>query len=198
MYCHPFVHSAAGQADRSHRVTFGGAPCPAELGVMSEAICNLAGILLRNHSWDPGKVAPPDLQDVPPPTLCCPPVPFAQAKDLIIDVPVDPSGFVDMYIDNMITLCIDTPRSDNVTRLPAAVLMAIHATTQPLLTNKPLPQDPMVMKKKLKAEARPAKCKEILGWLFDFRRMKVTLPKNKFLAWTESIEQMLATGRMMA
>ncbi len=46
--------------------------------------------------------------------------------------------------------------------------MAIHAAVQPLSPHKLLPQDPMVMKKKLNAEDGPAECKVILGWLFDF------------------------------
>jgi len=180
------------------RLTFGGAPCPAEWGVMSEAICDLAGTLLRDRAWDPGKVAPPDFDEVPPPAFCCSSIPFAPAKDLIVDVPVDPSGFVDVYIDDMIALCVETAGSGNATRLPAAVLMAIHAASRPLAPHEPLPRDPMVMKRKLAAEAGPAECKVILGWAFDFRRMTVALPKNKFLTWTEGLEHMLASGRTSA
>lgn len=180
------------------RLTFGGAPCPAEWGVISEAICDLAGTLLRDRTWDPGKIAPPDFEDVPPLDFCDSTIPFASARDLIVDVPVDPSGFVDVYIDDMIALCVNTPESGNASRLPAAVLMAIHAAARPLSPHEPLPRDPMVMKKKLLAEAGPSKRKVILGWNFDFRRMTVALPKNKFLAWTEGIERMLASGRTRA
>ncbi len=51
------------------------------------------------------------------------------------------------------------------------------------------------MKKNLKAEAGLAECNVILGWLFNFQCMTVALPKNKFLAWTERIKQMLTSGR---
>lgn len=111
-----------------------------------------------------------------------------------MDVPIDPSGFVDVYIDDMTALFVETAGSGNVTRLPAAVLMAIHAASGPLSPHELLPRDPM-MKKKLVAEGGPAECKVILGWAFDFRRMTVALPKNKFLAWTKSLEHLIASGR---
>ena len=34
-------------------------------------------------------------------------IPFGKAKELIVDVPVDPRGFVDVYIDNLISLAMD-------------------------------------------------------------------------------------------
>ncbi len=76
-------------------LTFGGAPCPAKWVLLLEAICNLAGTLMCDRTWDPSKVAPPDLNDVPLPTLCCTSIPFSRPRDLIVDVPVNPSGFVD-------------------------------------------------------------------------------------------------------
>ena len=31
----------------------------------------------------------------------------------------------------------------------------------------------------------------ILGWEFDFQRLEVALPKNKFIAWTTDVSQLL-------
>ncbi len=98
------------------------------------------------------------------------------------DVTVNPSGFIDVYINNMIALYVDTPGLDNKACLLASVPMAIHVVARPIPTHKPLPQDPMVMKKKLTVEAGPAEHKVILGWLLNFRCMTVALTKNKFLA----------------
>ena len=44
---------------------------------------------------------------------------------------------------------------------------------------------------KLLVKARLEEGKTILGWIFDFRRMTVSLPENKFMTWSESIEKIL-------
>ena len=35
------------------RLTFGGAPCPSEWGIMLESICDLVNELLKCKDWDP-------------------------------------------------------------------------------------------------------------------------------------------------
>ncbi len=131
MHGHPIMHPVTRQVNCCDDAPFDVQqdPCPANWGVVSEAICNLADTALHNWTWDPGKVAPLDLGDVLPLTFCCSLIPFAQTRELIVDVPIDPSGFVDIHIDDMIALCINTPESNSATRLPAAVLVAIHATS---------------------------------------------------------------------
>ena len=47
---------------------------------------------------------------------------------------------------------------------------------------------------KLFAEAGLAEIKMILGWEFDFRHPKISLPKNKFIAWTTHVNQLLVAG----
>ena len=51
---------------------------------------------------------------------------------------------------------------------------------------------------KLSAEAGLEETKMILGWFFEFRRLLVSLPENKFLAWKEDVERLIATGFSMA
>ncbi len=55
----------------------------------------------------------------------------------------------DIYIDNIIALCVDLPDSGNAEHMAAGVLLAINAVTRPPLVAEPLPQDPMVMQTKL-------------------------------------------------
>ena len=38
----------------------------------------------------------------------------------------------------------------------------------------------------------------ILGWMFDFRRLRISLPENKFIAWTTTINKLLANGSSTA
>ena len=47
---------------------------------------------------------------------------------------------------------------------------------------------------KLMAEAGPSKTKMILGWMFDFQRLRISLPENTFIAWTTTINKLLANG----
>ncbi len=49
----------------------------------------------------------------------------------------------------------------------------------------------MYARDKLKAEAGLSETKMILGWLFDFRRLLISLPENKFIAWTTTINKLL-------
>ena len=46
---------------------------------------------------------------------------------------------------------------------------------------------------KLAAEAGLEETKTILGWFFDFRRLLVSLPENKFLAWKKEVEKLIET-----
>ncbi len=52
----------------------------------------------------------------------------------------------------------------------------------------------MYARDKLKAEAGLSKTKMILGWLFDFQRLLIFLPENKFIAWTATINKLLVEG----
>ena len=49
----------------------------------------------------------------------------------------------------------------------------------------------MAASAKLLAEAACEEIKIILGWVFDFGRLLVTLPENKSAAWSEAIREMI-------
>ncbi len=51
---------------------------------------------------------------------------------------------------------------------------------------------------KLFAEAGLTELKMILGWEFDFQRLKVALSKNKFILWTMDVSQLLDNGTTTA
>jgi hypothetical protein len=53
----------------------------------------------------------------------------------------------------------------------------------------------MVTEDKLKVEGGLAEMKVILGWHFNFRTLTVTLPKHKYIAWSQEIQQMIKTRR---
>ena len=49
----------------------------------------------------------------------------------------------------------------------------------------------MAAKNKLLAEAILEETKTILGWDFDFRRLTISLPENKCIAWSKALQGIL-------
>ena len=75
--------------------------------------------------------------------------------------------------------------------LKKAALLAIHAVARPKHKDEPIPREEMAALAKLIAEAGLEETKVILGWFLDFRRLLISLPSNKFTAWTKSISDIL-------
>eukprot|EP00957_Ditylum_brightwellii_P001092 87138-Ditylum_brightwellii.AAC.1 len=96
---------------------------------------------------------------------------------------------VNIYISNTIGLTVDL--EDNDKRLEKAILLVIHAAARSKQNNEPIPREEMAALSKLIAEAGLEEIKMILGWLFDFRHLVISLPDNKFTAWTDSIREIL-------
>ena len=180
------------------RLTFGGAPGPYEWGVISESVCDLAMAILQDDDWDPMTTHAPNPELVPRRRILGNEIPFAEGKQLIVDVPVDPKGMVDVYIDDTIGLTVDIPGSDHVTRLERATLLAIHIIARQKHLSEPIPREEMAALAKLLAEAGAEETKTILGWNFDFRQLLVSLPENKFIAWSEAITKIMDRGKSNA
>ena len=60
---------------------------------MSESICDLANELLKCDDWDPRTLHAMSQVDVPACEYLNNDVPFAIARELIVDIPVDPRGY---------------------------------------------------------------------------------------------------------
>ncbi len=56
----------------------------------------------------------------------------------------------------------------------------------------------MYARDKLKAEAGLSETKMIIGRLFDFQRLLISLPENKFIAWMTTINKLLVEGSSTA
>ena len=48
----------------------------------------------------------------------------------MVDVPVNPRGIADVYIDDTVALTVDLEGSDNVARLEQSTLLAIHCAAR--------------------------------------------------------------------
>jgi hypothetical protein len=67
--------------------------------------------------------------NVPPKETFKDDAPFGIGRDLIVDIPVDARGIVDLYIDDFIGLTVDLNNTDNATRLKRATLLGLTAVS---------------------------------------------------------------------
>jgi hypothetical protein len=70
--------------------------------------------------------------------------------------------------------------------MAAAIPLAIEVAARPNDPNEPIPRKKMVAEDKLKAEGGLSEMKTILGWLFNFRTLTVSLPEHKYIAWSKA------------
>jgi hypothetical protein len=113
---------------------------------------------------------------------------------LIVDIPVNARGIVHLYIDDFIGLTIDLNNTDNTTRLERAPLLGLTAVSREVSPFKPLPRDDMDARNKLIAKTGLSETNIILGWLLNFRTMTISLPENKFIAYSRTISEMIERG----
>ena len=119
-------------------------------------------------------------------------IPFGIGRDLIVNIPVDPRGTVNLYIDNFCGLAVDI--DDNATRLKRAPLLALGSAAQEVAEIEPLPRDDIKAQPKLIAEAGLTEIKTFLVWPIDFCRMTIAFPDNKFHAYSIASSEMLKWG----
>jgi hypothetical protein len=160
---------------------------------MLGTICDLANKLLKCNDWDPKHLHALVQRDIPPRQYLGDNVTFACGRELIVNIPIDPRGYADVYIDNTTGLTIDLPRTRNADRLEAAIPLAIKVAARHNDANQPIPREKMVAEDKLTMEGRLAEMKVILGWHFNFRTLTIPLPKHKYIAWLRKIQQMIKT-----
>ena len=151
------------------RLTFGGKACPSEWSALAEPQCDLSNALLHDDKWDPTALASPSQHRVPATGNAERGRPFGVGRELVVDIPINPRGIYDLYLDDIIGLTLDMPGTNNLERSAGAHLLAIAATARPSHDNEPIPREAMEAEAKLAAEASPEEVKLILGWLMNFR-----------------------------
>jgi hypothetical protein len=110
---------------------------------------------------------------------------------------VNSRGTHDIYIDDLVGLGLDLIKSDSLKRSKRAPLLAIDACSRRRAPDEPIPSYDMAARHKLDAEGLLEETKMILGWMWDFRRLTISLPTNKFTAWTEGIIEMMNSKNLM-
>ena len=167
------------------RAIFGGSPCPSEWSIISETTADIANMLLTNLQWQPESLLSPNQSLIPGPLFLAKDEKFAPALPLMVDIPTVPSSKCDVYIDDLITVCLG--QRDNVSRASSAVPLAIHTIGRPVHPEEPIARDDLMCFRKLLAEGRLEEVKNILGWSINTRDMTIHIPTYKYKVWSDSI-----------
>jgi hypothetical protein len=134
----------------------------------------------------------------PPPKFLEDSIPFAKGLELVVDIPINSGRMSDIYINDLVSLAVEIKRTDNLVRSNRAPLLAFDTCACLLDPNEPIPCKTMEARDKLAAEAMLEEPKMILGWFLDFCCLRITLPDNKFKAWTSAIEKIIQEGSATA
>ena len=174
------------------RMTFGGSPCPSMWGITSETITDVCNTLIHCKSWDYNTLYDNLSDSIPPPVSLPDNVPFAQTRELSINIPVNDLGKVDVFIDDYIAITPDI--EDNTTRVIRAIPFAIHSVARPIDNSDDIPRVDIISAKKLHAEGTFEEVKVVLGWIINTRNLLISLPQDKHKKWTTDLNRMIASG----
>ncbi|MGL4352121.1 MAG: hypothetical protein ACRCT2_16490, partial [Plesiomonas shigelloides] len=142
--------------------------------------------------WDPLTMRSPhqhllgDVEEIEPDTE-----PFTAALPCSIALPESLSPKGDVLIDDLFSAFLQRHSVRGGCILP----FVLHLLGRPLDTREMLHREDVLSLSKFKAEATPAECKIILGWLLNTRCLTIALPLHKVEAWSASILAILDRGR---
>ena len=73
-----------------------------------------------------------------------------------------------------------------------AAPLAIWTVSRAIHPDEPNVRDEMITEDKMLAEGALTEQKIIQGWLYDTRRLLISLPKQKHIAWSNQINQVIS------
>jgi hypothetical protein len=177
---------ATGKYAHCHtRLTFGGAANPSIFSDVTEAATDLANDIAAMDDWDPSVCQSPLQSGVGTPIIRPPDEPFAVAAELSVAVELRPKGYHDVFLDDMLQLFLATP--ENLNRSPAIIPLVMHLLTRPVADDEPILREVILESKKLEAEGTPIELQRILGWMLDTRKLLLSLPSDKYIAWLREV-----------
>ncbi len=74
--------------------------------------------------------------------------------------------------------------------------MAIHTLAHPLDPLDEISRKEIISLKKNLAEGRPSELKTVLGWNINSRSLNISLPIDKYNAWSQDINVILSSGKV--
>ena len=171
------------------RLTFGGTPCAYEFCVASEMCTDLAHDILHADDWNPRTFFSPHASKIPDPILLPDTIPFGIAKELDVDITASQNGCIDDFVDDGVVVVPDI--GDNRLRGAGALPLAIHLLCRPLADDEPIQRDDPLSLSKLIEEGTLAEQFVLLGWRINLRLLVISLPRDKFLAWSKDISDII-------
>ena len=173
----------------SLRMPFGGSPCPSAFSTLSDVITDTINDLLSNKKWNHKNIYADKCNNIPPNENYDDKEPFAQAKDMSVELPDEDEGKADCFIDDICSIVVDI--GENVERLRKAPITVMEAVSLNSDNSGYLVRDNLVAEDKMIAEGAPAEKKICLGWELDTRKLLVCLPDHKYIAWRSQIDESL-------
>jgi hypothetical protein len=74
-------------------VLSGGRPCPPEWKSLSKSVYDLSNAILCNPAWNPLELYSPAALKIPTRRPLADDIPFGEARELVVDVPVEAEGY---------------------------------------------------------------------------------------------------------
>ena len=106
-----------------------------------------------------------------------------------VELPNEDCGKSDVFLDDIITCAVDI--NNNLDRITKAPITVIDAATNNG-SSAGIKRDPMVEMEKAAAEGPAEEIKIVLGWRIHTRRLLISLPDHKFIAWSAQIDMTLS------
>jgi hypothetical protein len=169
--------------------TFDGKPNPALLSGVSESICDLANILIKEESWTPDSLTPCYLGLLPNLDCISRSEPMAKARALATSLPDNSTGITDCYINDIPPIYVD--EGSNVERCAEAIALAIYVFYRPVSQDEPIVCDIIMSLTKLFGKGTMQDVKLILGWKMDIHLLTIDLSDGKCTCWNLDINVML-------
>lgn len=153
------------------RMTFGGAPCQALWGCLSDTLVDIYNALINTNAWDHRDLFNPLSTMIGSKLSLHDSIPLHPAKPIAADMPAHNRSFVDIFIDDSIAVVPDI--DDYVTGVSYAIPLAIHSIARPIDTFGALPRKDLISMKKVFAEGHMKEQKTRLGWCLDTRSLPI-------------------------
>ncbi len=171
----------------SLRMPFGGAPCPSEFVLAADLIADTINDLLDDKKWNHKDTYFNMIHSIPNPIPLPDDIPYAEAREMTVDIPVGKNGKTDVYVDDF-SITVGPDLDDTLERIIKAPATVIHAIADNSLDLERIPRDDILAIDKMKAEGAAEERKICLGWMMDTRRLLVSLPDNKTIGWKSQID----------
>ena len=173
----------------SLRMPFGGSPCPSVFALLADIFTDTINDLLNDKKWNNEEIFSDKAYDIPAPKILDENIPYAQARSMSVKLPNEDCGKSDVFLDDIITCAVDI--NNNLDRITKAPITVIDAATNNG-SSAGIKRDPMVEMEKAAAEGPAEEIKIVLGWRIDTRRLLISLPDHKFIAWSAQIDMTLS------